>query len=68
MTDRLAELLGAEPPAEIGALPPADREALVAVIEAAIARQRADLAASFHATLKHVPFPLRGVVKRVLVG
>ena len=24
--------------------------------------------ASFHATLKHIPFPLRGVVKKVLLG
>ena len=64
----LADLLGGEPPAGIAALPAADREQLAAVIEAARTKQGRDLAASFDATLKHIPFPLRGVVKKVLMG
>lgn len=64
----LAELLGAEPPSGVAALPAADQQALIEVIEAAKRQQRNDLAASFTATLKHVPFPLRGVIKKVLLG
>jgi hypothetical protein len=66
--DGLAELLGAKPPAGITALPLAERRALAEVISSARAKQAADLAASFDATLKHVPFPLRPVVKKVLLG
>lgn len=66
--DGLVELLGAEPPAGVAALPLADRRALAEVISAARRTQAADLAASFEATLKHVPFPLRPVVKKVLLG
>jgi hypothetical protein len=66
--DRLAGLLrGPEPPG-VSALPDADRDALADVIERALARQRRELAASFDATLRHVPFPLRGVVRKVLLG
>ncbi|HEY2296261.1 MAG TPA: hypothetical protein VGH43_00930 [Jatrophihabitans sp.] len=68
MTESLEELLGAAPPAGVAALPEADRERLVAVIKAARRRQAADLEASFHATVKHIPFPLRGVVKKALLG
>jgi hypothetical protein len=52
----------------VSALPDADRDALADVIERALARQRRELAASFDATLRHVPFPLRGVVRKVLLG
>jgi hypothetical protein len=68
MTDELRQLLGADPPAGVAALPAADRERLAAVISSARRRQGEDLAASFDATLKHVPFPLRAVVKRMLLG
>jgi hypothetical protein len=68
MTDELRQLLGADPPAGVSALPAADRARLVEVISSARRRQSEDLAASFEATLKHVPFPLRAVVKRVLLG
>jgi hypothetical protein len=66
--DGLVELLGTEPPAGIAALPLSDRRALADVISSARRKQAADLAASFEATLKHVPFPLRPVVKKVLLG
>jgi hypothetical protein len=68
VSEGLADVLGAEPPAAIAALPEADQRALVAVIEAALTRQSADLAESFSRTLRHIPFPLRGVVRKVLVG
>ena len=64
----MEELLGAEPPAGVAALPDTDRERLVTVIRAARRKQAADLEASFHATLKHIPFPLRGLVKKALLG
>lgn len=68
MTDALEQLLGAAPPAAVAALPETDRRELLSVILAARRRQAHDLEASFHATLKQVPFPLRGVVKKVLLG
>jgi hypothetical protein len=64
----LIELLGGEPPAGIAALPPAERAELAGVIAAARRQQADDLAASFRTTLKHVPFPLRAIVKKVLFG
>jgi hypothetical protein len=66
--DGLAELLGAEPPPGVAALPLAERRALADVVTAARRKQSEDLAASFEATLKYVPFPLRPVVKRALFG
>lgn len=68
MADSLEQLLRVELPPGIAALPEADRAQLAAVVTAARRRQAEDLAASFHATLKHVPFPLRGVIKKVLIG
>lgn len=68
MTDELRQLLGADPPTGVAALPAADRAKLAQVISSTRRQQGEDLAASFEATLKHVPFPLRGVVKRVLLG
>ena len=64
----LADVLGADPPPALAALSELDQQRLAEVITAARARQAADLAASFEATLRHVPFPLRGVVRRVLLG
>jgi hypothetical protein len=66
--DELAQLLGDQPPAGIAALSLADRQALADVISTARRKQSEDLAASFEATLKYVPFPLRSVVKRALFG
>jgi hypothetical protein len=66
--DGLAKLLGDAPPAGVAALPLADRRSLADVISTARRKQSEDLAASFEATLKYVPFPLRPVVKRALFG
>jgi hypothetical protein len=67
MADSLEQVLRAPLPPGIAALPEADRAQLAAVVAAARRRQTEDLAASFHATLKHVPFPLRAVIKKVLM-
>jgi hypothetical protein len=68
MADDLTELLGTPLPTGIEALPDPARAELVDVIRAARRKQAADLEAAFHATLKHIPFPLRGVVKKALMG
>ncbi|MCW2497650.1 hypothetical protein [Jatrophihabitans sp.] len=64
----LAQLLGGAPPASIAALPPADQARLAEIVAAARRKQASDLAASFEASLKHVPFPIRGLVKKTLLG
>ena len=38
------------------------------IVAAAKARQSASLLEAFDATLKHVPFPARKIVKKVLLG
>jgi hypothetical protein len=68
MADSLEQLLGVAPPVSVARLSGADQAELIAVIKAARGKQAEDLEASFHATLKHIPFPLRGVVKKVLLG
>jgi len=65
---RLIELLGTEPPASIAALSDADQALLVQVIAGARKKQSRDLAESFDAALRHVPFPVRGLVKKTLLG
>jgi len=66
--DRLRELLRAEPPPAVLGLPDAARAELAALVADARRRQAKTLEAAFAATLKHVPFPVRGIVKKVLVG
>jgi hypothetical protein len=65
---RLRDLLGTDPPESILALDDAVLSRLASVLADARDRQAADLAAAFDATLKHVPLPARGLVKRVLLG
>jgi hypothetical protein len=64
----LGELLGAPPPPGITALPAQAQDDLADVITAALDSQSAHLYEAFQTTLRHVPFPLRAVVKRVLVS
>ena len=66
--DRLRELLRAEPPAAVLALPEASRVELADLLADARRRQAKTLEEAFTATLKHVPFPVRGIVKKVLLG
>jgi hypothetical protein len=62
----LRTLLGADPPASVQALDEPTRADLASVIVQARKRQAMDLRAAYAATLKHVPFPVRGIVKKVL--
>jgi hypothetical protein len=62
----LRALLGADPPASVQALDAATRAELASVIAQARRRQAMDLKAAYTATLKHVPFPVRGIVRKVL--
>jgi hypothetical protein len=68
MSDSLEERLGAAPPDSVAALPEQTRADLAAVLVEARRAQAASLAAAFEATLKHVPFPVRGIVRKVLLG
>jgi hypothetical protein len=62
----LRTLLGGDPPASVLALDDAVRADLAAVISDARKRQARDLKTAYEATLAHVPFPVRGIVKKVL--
>jgi hypothetical protein len=64
---RLRELLDETAPASVRGLPESVRADLAGVVADARRRQSAGLAAAFEATLKHVPFPVRSVVKKVLM-
>ena len=65
---RLRELLGDEPPATVLALEDTDKSELVDLLVEARRRQASSLEKSFDATMQHVPFPVRGIVKKVLLG
>jgi hypothetical protein len=66
--DDLRELLGTDPPASVRALPADARAELADLLRDARRRQARTLEDAFVATLKHVPFPVRGIVKKVLMG
>ena len=66
--DRLRDVLGDDPPASVAALRQEVRDQLADIVAAAKARQSASLLEAFDATLKHVPFPARKIVKKVLLG
>jgi hypothetical protein len=66
--DQLRALLGADPPASVLGLPADTRAALAEILQDARERQSRALDESFRGTLKHVPFPVRGIVKKVLMG
>jgi hypothetical protein len=64
----LAELLGTEPPPSVQSLPPATRARLADVLAEARAEQSRSLAAAFEAALRVLPFPVRRVVRKVVLG
>lgn len=66
--ERLRAFLRADPPASVLALDAGARSALADLLEDARRRQDKTLEQAFTATLKHVPFPVRGIVKKVLLG
>jgi hypothetical protein len=65
---RLRQLLAAEPPASVLALDETARTELAELLAEARQRQTDSLQEAFAATLKYVPFPVRGIVKKVLLG
>jgi hypothetical protein len=64
----LRALLGADPPASVTSLSPDARGELADILREAKQRQAQSMEDAFVATLKHVPFPVRGIVKKVLIG
>lgn len=66
--DDLRALLGADPPASVRAMSADARAELADILRDAKRRQASALEEAFAATLKHVPFPVRGIVKKVLIG
>lgn len=64
----LATLLGADLPPAVAALPDDVQAQLVEHLKAARTAQNDALETSVNHALKAVPLPLRGVVKRVLLG
>jgi hypothetical protein len=62
----LRTLLRSDPPASVAALPEEARAELARIIGAARRRQAQELAASYEASLRHVPGPVRRVVRKVL--
>jgi hypothetical protein len=64
----LAELLGVEPPASVRALDPDAQAKLTDIVADARQRQARALEAALTAAMRHVPFPVRGIVKKVLFG
>jgi hypothetical protein len=66
--DELHELLGAPPPESVRALDAAARASLLAVLRESRERQNRALEDAFATALRHVPFPVRGIVKKVLLG
>ena len=66
--DDLTALLGTDPPASVLALPAASQAELLELVRDSRRRQARSLEEAFTASLKHVPFPVRGIVKKVLLG
>ena len=66
--DELTQALGATPPDSVGALPAATLTRLAEQIDAAKARQDAELATSVQVAIDGVPFAVRGIVRKALLG
>ncbi|MGN6608807.1 MAG: hypothetical protein ACTHMS_17580 [Jatrophihabitans sp.] len=66
--DRLSELLRGDLPTSIEALPDATRDRLADQIEAARHTQAARIAEATQTAVDGVPLPVRGVVRKALLG
>jgi hypothetical protein len=64
----LASMLGADLPPSVAALPPDVHQLLADQLSVARRAQNTALESSINSALKAVPLPLRGVVKKVLLG
>lgn len=67
-TSPLAELLGEELPPAVAELPAETQAELAGYLTAALKAQEVALESSVDSVLRAVPLPLRGVVKKVLLG
>lgn len=68
MTSDLKAVLGAEPPASISELPADVLARLADQIATAKKQQHADMEASVRTAIAGVPFAVRGIVKKALMG
>ncbi|RNL77781.1 hypothetical protein [Nocardioides marmorisolisilvae] len=66
--DELTKALGAAPPEAVATLPAATLTRLAEQIDAAKARQDADLEKSVKVAIDGVPFAVRGIVRKALLG
>ena len=64
----LAAVLGETPPASVSALPVETLARLTAQIAEAKERQRREMEASVKTAIAGVPFAVRGIVKKALMG
>jgi hypothetical protein len=62
----LAVELRTQPPAELSSLSDADAQHLASALKKARETQSAELDQSITEALKHIPWPLRGAVKKVV--
>lgn len=68
MPDDLASVLGEEPPASVAALPVAVQQRLAEQVRAAQERLEAETDESVRKAIAGVPFAVRGIVKKALLG
>jgi hypothetical protein len=66
--DELTAVLGDPPPATIGALPAETLARLTEQIAVAKERQQAEMEASVQTAIAGVPFAVRGIVKKAVLG
>jgi hypothetical protein len=64
----LRDALGDDPPAGVGVLSDDELADLVAALEEADTAQTAALDDAIGHTLRFLPWPLNGIVKRILIG
>jgi len=64
----LRDALGDDPPAGVGALSDDELADLVAALDEADTAQTAALDDAIGHTLRFLPWPLNGIVKRILIG
>lgn len=66
--DELAEILGSAPPASVSALPAATLARLAEQVATAKKQQQVDMEASIKVAIAGVPFAVRGIVRKALLG
>lgn len=64
----LEDVLGGPPPDGVGALPDDVRRRLAGHVETARLRQTEAMSAAVDAAVRGVPLPVRGLVKKALLG